>query len=150
MFRSIARQYSQSSTILSKELPSIKRRRLVVTGMGIVSPLGNQVDQFWNGLISGKSGIRYILPQTEDESLENYPHANLFTKELLDKCGIQIAATVIDNVHLDRRDQREVPLFVSYGQHSALHAMKESKILDCNNSESLVCFWKNIFIFIRF
>ena len=33
------------------------RRRVVVTGMGVVSPLGSSVDEFWSGLVEGKSGI---------------------------------------------------------------------------------------------
>ncbi|UFJ40342.1 beta-ketoacyl-ACP synthase II [Brevibacillus humidisoli] len=34
--------------------------RVVITGMGVVSPLGNTVDSFWNQLINGKSGISLI------------------------------------------------------------------------------------------
>ena len=34
-----------------------KRRRVVVTGMGAVTPLGLTVDEFWQGLIEGRSGI---------------------------------------------------------------------------------------------
>ncbi|WP_223066077.1 beta-ketoacyl-ACP synthase II [Paenibacillus caui] len=34
--------------------------RVVVTGMGIVSPLGNNIETFWSNLIQGKSGISYI------------------------------------------------------------------------------------------
>ncbi|MDN3954451.1 beta-ketoacyl-ACP synthase II [Sporolactobacillus laevolacticus] len=34
--------------------------RVVVTGMGIVSPLGNNVHTFWDNLVAGKSGIRKI------------------------------------------------------------------------------------------
>lgn len=34
--------------------------RVVVTGMGVVTPLGNDVETFWNGLVNGKSGIRAI------------------------------------------------------------------------------------------
>ena len=33
------------------------RNRVVVTGMGLVSPLGESVDEFWNGLVNGRSGI---------------------------------------------------------------------------------------------
>jgi len=33
------------------------RRRVVVTGMGVVSPLGSSVNEFWSGLVEGKSGI---------------------------------------------------------------------------------------------
>lgn len=34
--------------------------KVVVTGMGIISPIGNTVDQFWNHLVRGKSGISQI------------------------------------------------------------------------------------------
>lgn len=35
-------------------------KRVVVTGMGVISPLGNDVNQFWKNLSSGKSGISKI------------------------------------------------------------------------------------------
>lgn len=35
-------------------------RRVVITGMGVVSPVGNDLDTFWDSLISGKSGISRI------------------------------------------------------------------------------------------
>ncbi len=34
-----------------------RMRRVVVTGMGVVSPLGSSVDEFWGGLVEGRSGI---------------------------------------------------------------------------------------------
>ncbi|TGB00367.1 beta-ketoacyl-[acyl-carrier-protein] synthase II [Sporolactobacillus shoreae] len=34
--------------------------RVVVTGMGVISPIGNDVETFWNHLVTGKSGIRKI------------------------------------------------------------------------------------------
>lgn len=37
-----------------------QRRRIVITGMGIVSPLGNSVDSFWERLLSGESGVATI------------------------------------------------------------------------------------------
>ena len=40
-------------------------RRVVVTGMGVVSSLGNTVEHFWSGLVTGKSGIRAL----EDDAL---------------------------------------------------------------------------------
>jgi 3-oxoacyl-[acyl-carrier-protein] synthase II len=40
-------------------------RRVVITGMGVVSPVGNDVDTFWNSLVAGKSGIGMI----SDDSL---------------------------------------------------------------------------------
>lgn len=35
-------------------------KRVVVTGMGIISPLGNNVDEYWQNLLKGESGIRSI------------------------------------------------------------------------------------------
>ena len=32
-------------------------RRVVVTGMGVISPIGNNLEEFWNGLLEGKCGI---------------------------------------------------------------------------------------------
>ena len=36
------------------------KRRVVVTGLGVVSPVGIGVDKFWNSLLEGKSGITTI------------------------------------------------------------------------------------------
>ena len=36
------------------------RRRVVITGLGAVTPLGNDVDSSWDGLVSGKSGAATI------------------------------------------------------------------------------------------
>ena len=38
----------------------MSERRVVITGIGVVSPLGNNKDDFWKNLIAGKSGIRRI------------------------------------------------------------------------------------------
>ena len=34
-----------------------KLERVVVTGMGVASPLGSSVDEFWNGLVEGRPGV---------------------------------------------------------------------------------------------
>ena len=47
----------------------MERRRVVVTGMGVVSPVGIGVDAFWNALLSGKSGV---TPITEFDAT-NFP-----------------------------------------------------------------------------
>ena len=36
------------------------KRRVVITGMGMLSPLGNDVDSSWDGIRSGRSGIAGI------------------------------------------------------------------------------------------
>ena len=37
-----------------------KSRRVVITGMGALTPLGNSVDEFWQGCVEGRSGISWI------------------------------------------------------------------------------------------
>lgn len=59
-------------------------RRVVITGMGVVSPLGNTIDAFWHGLVSGRSGIK---------SLKDISHCDLF-KRLGDEFASQVIAEV--------------------------------------------------------
>jgi len=54
----------------------VSKRRVVVTGLGTINPLGNNVSDTWNNLINGVSGIDYIssfetdgLPVTFDSSI---------------------------------------------------------------------------------
>ncbi|MDE2273796.1 MAG: beta-ketoacyl synthase, partial [Gammaproteobacteria bacterium] len=35
----------------------MSKRRVVVTGMGIISPVGNSVDEAWRAIVGGKSGV---------------------------------------------------------------------------------------------
>ena len=35
----------------------MEKRRVVITGMGVVSPVGIGTEEFWNALMAGKSGI---------------------------------------------------------------------------------------------
>ena len=37
-----------------------ERRRVVITGLGALTPLGNTLDEFWTGLREGRSGIGRI------------------------------------------------------------------------------------------
>ena len=38
----------------------MEKRRVVVTGLGVISPLGNDVATFWDNLVEGRSGISLI------------------------------------------------------------------------------------------
>ena len=38
----------------------MNKKRVVITGLGVVSPVGTGVDKFWKALLEGKSGIRRI------------------------------------------------------------------------------------------
>ncbi|KAK9697313.1 hypothetical protein RND81_08G029400 [Saponaria officinalis] len=49
-----------SVEVTTKKKPVTKQRRVVVTGMGVVSPLGHEIDIFYNNLLEGVSGISEI------------------------------------------------------------------------------------------
>ncbi|MDR7417030.1 MAG: beta-ketoacyl synthase N-terminal-like domain-containing protein, partial [Armatimonadota bacterium] len=65
------------------------KRRVVVTGIGVVTPIGIGKDRFWNALMEGRSGVRPI--QSFDAS--RYP--------------TRIAAEVLDFDPLDWMDRKE-------------------------------------------
>ena len=89
------------------------RRRVVVTGMGMVSPLGTGVDKTWQALIQGKSGVARI------------------TK--FDPTGFdtQIAAEVKDFVpenFMDKKELRRTDIFIQYAMASATLALEDSQL----------------------
>jgi 3-oxoacyl-[acyl-carrier-protein] synthase II len=89
------------------------RRRVVVTGMGMVSPLGTGVDKTWQALIQGKSGVGRI------------------TK--FDPTGFdtQIAAEVKDFLpenFMDKKELRRTDIFIQYAMASAAMALEDSQL----------------------
>lgn len=46
--------------VTAKKKPLMKQRRVVVTGMGVVTPVGHDLDVFYNNLLEGVSGISEI------------------------------------------------------------------------------------------
>ncbi len=88
-------------------------RRVVVTGMGAVTPVGNDVASFWDGLISGKNGIDFI------------------TKFDATDYKVKIAAEVKDFHPADFIEKsmlRKTDLFCQYAMAAAAQAMDDSKI----------------------
>src|SRR5262245_33197538 len=88
-------------------------RRVVVTGMGVVSPLGIGIDAFWNGLVHGRSGVRRIT------RFDPSPYPS------------QIAGEVPDfdaTAHLPRRDIVRTDVFIHYALISALAAVADSGV----------------------
>jgi 3-oxoacyl-[acyl-carrier-protein] synthase II len=88
-------------------------RRVVVTGMGVVSPLGVGVDAFWDGLVQGRSGVRRIT------RFDPSPYPS------------QIAGEVPDfdpAAHLPRRDIVRTDVFIHYALISAQAALTDSGV----------------------
>ena len=49
----------------------MKNRRVVVTGMGALTPIGNSINEFWQNLVDGKSGADKITLLTQLSSKQN-------------------------------------------------------------------------------
>ena len=58
---------------LKKPPKKNKIRRVVVTGMGVVSPLSHEIDEFWEKLVSGKSGITTLTAEKHQSYFPNFP-----------------------------------------------------------------------------
>ncbi|MDE6655066.1 MAG: beta-ketoacyl-[acyl-carrier-protein] synthase II, partial [Muribaculaceae bacterium] len=88
-------------------------KRVVVTGIGAISPLGNDVDTTWANAKAGKSGAGPIT----------HFDASLFKT--------QFACEVKDfdpNQHFDKRKQRQLDLYAQYALVAARQAVADAKL----------------------
>jgi 3-oxoacyl-[acyl-carrier-protein] synthase II len=88
-------------------------RRVVITGIGALTPLGKTAPDFWNGLISGKSGVR--------------PITHFDTSDLPTKFAGQIE-NYDSNDYFDRKEARRLDPVTQYALISADEAITDSKI----------------------
>lgn len=90
-------------------------KRVVITGMGAVTPLGNNVKDFWEGIKAGKNGIAQITHfDTELQKAKN-------------------GAEVKDFVFHDKKEARRSDLYSQYGVTAALEAMSDSGLVSGEN-----------------
>ncbi|MDD3762499.1 MAG: beta-ketoacyl-ACP synthase II [Nevskiales bacterium] len=104
----------------------MSRRRVVVTGLGIVSPVGNDVDTAWNNILAGKSGIG---PITRFD-------ASAYTT--------QFAGLIKDfkpEEWMNVKDVKRTDEFIHYGVAAAKQAVRDSglEITDQNRDRIGVC-----------
>ena len=87
------------------------KRRVVVTGMGMLTPLGNDVQSSWDNLLAGKSGV---------EMITHFDAENYTTK---------FAAMLKDadlSEFIPRKDGKKMDLFIQYGVAAAIQAIIDS------------------------
>ncbi|PXW86782.1 3-oxoacyl-[acyl-carrier-protein] synthase II [Nitrosomonas sp. Nm84] len=97
------------------------KRRVVITGLGIVSPVGNTVSSAWENIVSGKSGITKIT---------RFDASNFSS---------QIAGEVKDfDIHqyLSVKEARRMDIFIHYGMAAAIQAVKDAGIEDVTHLDS--------------
>lgn len=90
-----------------------KKRRVVVTGLGVVSPVGNTIPDFWNSILEGKSGVK---------RLKAFDPTHYSCK---------IAAEVKDfnpTAYLTPKEMKRMDRFVQFAVVAAKMAMADSKI----------------------
>ncbi len=90
-------------------------RRVVITGMGLVSPLGHEVEPVWKRVLNGESGIRRI------SKFDASRHAS------------QVAGEVHDfnaELHVEPRDAAFMDPFIAYAAAAARAALDDSGLLD--------------------
>lgn len=99
----------------------MSKRRVVITGLGIVSPVGNTISSAWENIVSGKSGITRIT---------RFDASN-FTS--------QIAGEVKDfdiQHYLSAKEARRMDIFIHYGMAAAIQAVKDAGIEDVTHLDS--------------
>lgn len=87
--------------------------RVVITGLGAITPIGNTVQEFWNNALAGKSG------------------ASTITRFPPDAFKAQFACEVKDfdpSLHLDRKEIKRSDLFTHFALYAAAQAMADSEL----------------------
>ena len=101
----------------------MRKRRVVITGLGVISPLGNDRAAFWDNLIKGKSGIDHI----EHFDVSDYP--------------TKIAAQVRDFNPIDymgRKNARRMDRFAQYACAAARQAVEDAELkINQENAERI-------------
>lgn len=88
-------------------------RRVVITGMGAVTPLGNDIDTTWQALLAGQSGVK---PLTKFDTTDY---------------SVRIAGEVRDFVldpAIDAREMRRASQYVRYALNATLEALRNAKL----------------------
>ncbi|EOX4457985.1 beta-ketoacyl-ACP synthase II [Vibrio antiquarius] len=89
----------------------MSKRRVVVTGMGMLSPVGNTVESSWKALLEGQSGI---------VNIEHFDATNFSTR---------FAGLVKDfdcTEYMSKKDARKMDLFIQYGIAAGIQALDNS------------------------
>ncbi len=98
----------------------MKQRRVVVTGMGVVSPLGHTVDELWSNIKAGKSGIGIMT------KFDTTDYPSKISGEVRDFDPSSV---------LDRKEMRGMADFSVYAVYAAVKAMEDAKLDDLENRE---------------
>ncbi len=103
-------------------------RRVVVTGLGLVTPLGGDVETSWGNIIASKSGAGKI---TRFDASDQKCHIACEVKPADHEYGFD------PNLRVDHKVQRQVDPFIVYGIDAAGQAMEDAGLTDMSDEEKL-------------
>ncbi|EEO02627.1 TPA: beta-ketoacyl-ACP synthase II [Vibrio cholerae] len=89
----------------------MSKRRVVVTGMGMLSPVGNTVESSWKALLAGQSGI---------VNIEHFDTTNFSTRFAGLVKGFDCEQ------YMSKKDARKMDLFIQYGIAAGIQALEDS------------------------
>ncbi|WP_094751790.1 beta-ketoacyl-ACP synthase II [Psychromonas sp. CD1] len=99
------------------------KRRVVITGLGLLTPVGNSVEESWDAIKAGKSGIANI------EHFDTEKYACKFA-------GLVKNFNVED--YMSKKDARKMDTFIQYGVVAAAQAIEDSGlIVNANNADRI-------------
>lgn len=100
----------------------MSKRRVVITGIGAISPVGNSAEESWNAVINGQSGIG---PLTRLDS-EQFP-----VKVAAEVKGFDIEA------YIEKKEARKMDRFTHYALAASIMAMKDAGLEKLNEELAL-------------
>jgi 3-oxoacyl-[acyl-carrier-protein] synthase II len=89
----------------------VSRRRVVVTGLGMVTPVGNTVDETWQNILAGQSGV---------SNIEQFDVSAYTTKFSANVKGFD------SSDYLAAKEARKMDTFVQYGMVAGIQAMNDA------------------------
>ncbi len=96
------------------------KRRVVITGVGLVTPLGNDTQQTWRGLLAGRSGVAAItrfdasrFPTTFAAEVKNFD----------------------PNLFMEKKEVKKMDTFIHYALAASEHAMRDAGFSRWENAE---------------
>ena len=91
----------------------MSKKRVVITGLGIVSPVGNTVNDAWSNILAGKSGITNITA--------------IDTTDQVVKFGGTIKGFDVSE-YISPKDSKKMDIFIHYGMAAGIQAIEDSGI----------------------
>ena len=89
----------------------MSKRRVVVTGLGMITPLGNNVSETWESILKGRSGIA--------------PLDHFDTTDFTVRIGGSVKDLALDD-YIPKKDQKKMDPFIHYGIAAGVQAIEDS------------------------